>query len=222
MAHDDTPTQSLSPAIAALAQTGTQRSYKKGSVIVNEGDNGDTLLVLLNGSVRIYGTSTDHHGHSREVTYGTIDAPDYFGEMSLDGGARSASVEALTACTCSVITRQRVRQQLATNPDLAYELICKITTRARTATATVRNMALLDAYGRLVQVLQEIVEPAATEGPFKGQQKIPTRTTHAALAQRIGTSREMVSKLLRDLEKGGYVRTEGRGMWLMKKLPGRW
>ena len=217
--HDNTP---LSPAIAALADAGTWRSFKKGSIVLSEGDNGDTLIVLLSGSVRIYSTSTDHQGHSREVTYGTIDAPDYFGEMSLDGGARSASVEALTACTCSVVTRERVRQHLANSPDLAYELICKITTRARTATATVRNMALLDAYGRLVQVLQEIAEPVATDGPEKGQQKVPTRTTHAALAQRIGTSREMVSKLLRDLEKGGYMRTEGRGMWVVKKLPPRW
>lgn len=215
-------TKQLSPAITVLAQAGSQRKYKKGSIIVSEGDNGDTMLVLLTGSVRVYGTSTDSHGHSREVTFGTIEAPDYFGEMSLDGGARSASVEALTACTCSVITRQRVRQQLATCPDLAYELICKITTRARTATTTVRNMALLDAYGRLVQVLLEIAEPAAPEGPEKGQQKIPAHTTHAALAQRIGTSREMVSKLLRGLEKGGYVRTEGRGMWIAKKLPDKW
>ncbi len=212
----------LSPTIATLAEAGTQRSYKKGAIILSEGDTGDTLLVLLTGSVRVYGTD----GQGREVTYGTISAPDYFGEMSLDGGPRSASVEAISACTCSVLTQKRVRDLLATSPDLAYELICKITTRARTATQTVRNMALLDAYGRLVQVLQEIAEPAATEGDItddaKGHQKIPQRTTHAQLAQRIGTSREMVSKLLRDLEKGGYMRSEGRVMWVLKKLPERW
>ena len=208
----------LSPTIATLADAGTQRSYKKGAIILSEGDTGDTLLVLLTGSVRVYGTD----GQGREVTYGTISAPDYFGEMSLDGGPRSASVEATTACTCSVLTQTRVRALLATSPELAYELICKITTRARTATATVRSMALLDAYGRLVQVLQELAEPAIVEGELKGQQKIPQRTTHAQLAQRIGTSREMVSKLLRDLEKGGYMRSDARVMWLLKKLPERW
>jgi CRP/FNR family transcriptional regulator, cyclic AMP receptor protein len=76
----------------------------------------------------------------------------------------------------------------------------------------------LDAYGRLVQVLQEIAGPANNAG----HQKISACTTHAALAQRIGTSREMVSKLLRDLEKGAYIRTDGRVMWLLKKLPDRW
>lgn len=208
----------LSATIAALAQAGTQRSYKKGAIIVNEGDMGDTLLVLLSGSVRVYGTD----GQGREVTYGTIDGPDYFGEMSLDGGPRSASVEATSACTCSVLTQKRVRDLLTTSTDLAYELICKITARARAATHTVRNMALLDAYGRLVQVLQEIAEPAIAEGEQKGQQKIPARTTHAQLAQRIGTSREMVSRLLRDLEKGGYMRSDKRVMWVVKRLPVRW
>jgi CRP/FNR family transcriptional regulator, cyclic AMP receptor protein len=212
------PPKHLSPAIATLAKAGTQRSYKKGAIILSEGDTGDTLLVLLTGSVRVYGTD----GQGREVTYGTITAPDYFGEMSLDGGPRSASVEATSACTFSVLTQKRVRALLATSPELAYELICKITTRARTATHTVRSMALLDAYGRLVQVLQEIAEPSLQEGEQKGQQKIPARTTHAQLAQRIGTSREMVSKLLRDLEKGGYMRSDGRVMWLVKNLPVRW
>ncbi len=210
--------KTLSHSIAALAEAGTQRSYKKGAIILSEGDTGDTLHVLLSGSVRVYGTD----GQGREVTYGTITAPDYFGEMSLDGGPRSASIEATSACTCSVLTQKRVKDLLSTSPELAYELICKITTRARTATATVRSMALLDAYGRLVQVLQEIAEPAAAEGELQGQRKIPARTTHAQLAQRIGTSREMVSKLLRDLEKGGYMRTEGRVMWVVKKLPERW
>ena len=208
----------LSPTIATLADAGTPRCYKKGAIILSEGDMGDTLLVLLTGSVRVYGTD----GQGREVTYGTITAPDYFGEMSLDGGPRSASVEATSACTCSVLTQTRVKGLLATSPELAYELICKITTRARTATQTVRSMALLDAYGRLVQVLQEIAEPAALEGELRGQRKIPARTTHAALAQRIGTSREMVSKLLRDLEKGNYMRSDGRVMWVLNKLPEQW
>jgi CRP/FNR family transcriptional regulator, cyclic AMP receptor protein len=209
-----TPPKQLSPTIATLAQAGTQRSYKKGAIIVNEGDMGDTLLVLLIGSVRVYGTD----GQGREVTYGTITAPDYFGEMSLDGGPRSASVEATSACTFSVLTQKRVRALLATSPDLAYELICKITTRARTATQTVRSMALLDAYGRLAATLEALAEPPDASGA----RPIPARTTHADIAQRIGTSREMVSKILRDLEKGGYISVDKRRVTLVKKLPAKW
>jgi CRP/FNR family transcriptional regulator, cyclic AMP receptor protein len=204
----------LSPAIQALASAGTLRSYKKGAIIVSEGDSGDTLIVLLAGSVRVYGTDTQ----GREVTYATMSAPDYFGEMSLDGGARSASVEALSACECAVITRVRVHALLATTPDLALELITKITARARAATITIRNLALMDAYGRLATTLDELAHaPDAL-----GARAVPPRTTHTDLAQRIGTSREMVSRLLRDLEKGGYISVDKRSMTLVKKLPAKW
>ncbi len=204
----------LSPAIQALVQEGTQRSYRKGAIIVSEGDAGDTLFILLEGSVRTYGTDAD----SREVTYGTIPAPNYFGEMSLDGGARSASVEALEPCVCAVVTAHRVREHLARCPDLAFELITKIIARVRSATTTVRNLALLDAYGRLAATLDQLADSADTHGA----RSLPDRTTHADLAQRIGTSREMVSKLLRDLEKGGYVKVDKRSMALLKKLPAKW
>jgi CRP/FNR family transcriptional regulator, cyclic AMP receptor protein len=204
----------LSPALLALASEGTQRSYRKGAIIVSEGDVGDTLFVLLEGSVRTYGTGAD----GREVTYGTIPAQNYFGEMSLDGGTRSASVEALEPCLCAVVTAHRVREHLVQSPELASELITKIIARARSATAAVRNLALLDAYGRLAAALDTLAEPPDASGA----RPIPARTTHADLAQRIGTSREMVSKLLRDLEKGGYIKVDKRSMALVKKLPAKW
>jgi CRP/FNR family transcriptional regulator, cyclic AMP receptor protein len=204
----------LSAAMLALASQGTQRSYRKGAIIVSEGDAGDTLFVLLEGNVRTYGTGAD----GREVTYGTIPAQNYFGEMSLDGGTRSASVEALEPCLCAVVTAHRVREHLAQSPELAFELITKIIARARNATAAVRDLALLDAYGRLAAALDALAEPADASG----LRSVPPRTTHVDLAQRIGTSREMVSKLLRDLEKGGYIKVDKRSMSLVKKLPAKW
>ncbi|MBS7807333.1 cyclic nucleotide-binding domain-containing protein [Variovorax sp. PCZ-1] len=210
----DNKLKDLPPSIARLAESGVIRSYKKKSIIISEGDSGDTLLVLLEGSVRVFGQD----GNGKEVTYGHIDAPSYFGEMSLDGGPRSASIEATTACKCAVITRERVRASLATSPELATELITKIIARARAATDTVRSLALKDAYGRL----REVLEHLAIEPDENGHRKIKSGTTHASLALQIGTSREMVSKILRDLETGGYVRTEGRNMTLVKALPRHW
>src|SRR5665647_758843 len=84
----------LSPMLLPLAQRGAIRSYKKNSVIINEGDVGESLYILLQGRVKVY--ATDDSG--REITYGNIDAGDYFGEMSLDGGPRSASVITLEPC----------------------------------------------------------------------------------------------------------------------------
>jgi CRP/FNR family transcriptional regulator, cyclic AMP receptor protein len=209
------PTQpSLPPAILALLPHATERSYKKRTIILSEGDGGDTLLILLSGSVRVYGED----GSGKEVTYGQIDAPSYFGEMSLDGGPRSASIEALTPCTCALITRERVKAQLASQPDLAWELITKIIGRARAATDTVRNMALLDAYSRLRHVLLQ----SLTENDDQGWHRLVVGTTHASLAKRIGTSREMVSKIWRDLEAGQHARTEGRVLYVKQDLPARW
>jgi CRP/FNR family transcriptional regulator, cyclic AMP receptor protein len=204
----------LSPALRALAEQGSVRSYRKGAIIVSESDMGDSLYVLLSGSVRIYGADAQ----AREVTYSTIAAPDYFGEMSLDGGARSASVEALELCQCAVVAAQRVREHITQSPDLAFELITKIIGRARATTLTVRNLALLDAYGRLAATLETLAEPPDASGA----RQIPARTTHADIAQRIGSSREMVSKILRDLEKGGYISVDKRRMVLVKKLPAKW
>jgi CRP/FNR family transcriptional regulator, cyclic AMP receptor protein len=204
----------LPSAIAALIAHATQRSFRKRTIILSEGDSGDMLYLLLEGSVRVYGED----GSGKEVTYGQIDAPSYFGEMSLDGGPRSASIEALSPCTCALITRERVKAQLANQPDLAWELITKIIGRARSATQTVRSMALKDAYGRL----REQLESLAGEPDEQNHRLLQSGITHAKLAQRIGTSREMVSKILRDLEKGGYLRIDGRAIILCKVLPKRW
>jgi CRP/FNR family transcriptional regulator, cyclic AMP receptor protein len=210
-----TPKPTALPAsIAKLAEAGVQRSYKKKSIIVSEGDSGDTVFILLEGSVRVFGQDAN----GREVTYGNIDAPSYFGEMSLDGGPRSASIEASTPCQCAVVTRERVKSELLAHPELALELITKIIARARSATDTVRSMALKDAYGRLREVLEQL----ASEPDESGHRKIKTGTTHASLALQIGTSREMVSKILRDLQKGGYFAGEGRAMAILKKLPSNW
>ena len=204
----------LPPSIARLAEAGVARSYKKKSILISEGDSGDTLYILTQGSVRVYGQDPS----GKEVTYGHIEAPSYFGEMSLDGGPRSASIEALEPCQCIIITRERVKAELLIHPDLAHELLTKIISRARAATDTVRSMALKDAYGRLREVLEQL----AAEPDDQGHRKIKSGTTHASLAQRIGTSREMVSKVLRDLEDGEYLVVDGRSLVMKKKLPNSW
>ena len=206
--------QQLPPSIARLAEAGIARSYKKKSILITEGDSGDTLYILTQGSVRVYGQDPS----GKEVTYGHIEAPSYFGEMSLDGGPRSASIEALEPCQCTIVTRERVKAELQQHPELAHELLTKIISRARAATDTVRSMALKDAYGRLREVLEQL----ASEPDEQGHRKIKSGTTHASLALQIGTSREMVSKVLRDLEKGGYLRSEGKKLQVAKKLPSKW
>ena len=203
----------LHPRLRPLAQRGAVRSYKKNSVIINEGDVGESLFVLLRGRVKAY--ATDETG--REITYGNIDSGDYFGEMSLDGGPRSASVITLEPCICAVVTRSSVREHLVAQPEFAMELVTQVIRRARSATETARKMALLDVYGRVISALESEEGPGRPDAPVLLQQ-----ITHQSIASRVGASREMVSRLLKDLEKGGYIDLGVKKITLLKKLPARW
>jgi CRP/FNR family cyclic AMP-dependent transcriptional regulator len=205
----------LSPELRALAVRGSVRSYPKKAIVINEGEMGDSLFVLLRGHVKVF--SMDENG--REITYGHIQAGDYFGEMSLDGGPRSASVITLEACTCSVLTRAEVSEHLAFEPGFAINLMVQVIRRARAATEAARNMALLDVYGRLVAVLEDQDHGGALES---GGKVVLASITHQDIASRVGASREMVSRLLKDLEKGGYIEMGTKKITLLKKLPGRW
>jgi CRP/FNR family cyclic AMP-dependent transcriptional regulator len=203
----------LEPSIARLAKRGILRSYRKNTIVLNEGEPGDSLFVLLQGQVKVY--ATDENG--REITYGTIQGGDYFGEMSLDGGPRSASIMTLEPSLCALVSRTSVQQHLADEPDFAISLVWQVIRRARSATETARQMALLDVYGRVIHTLE------GEHGPASGQAPVElTQITHQQIASRVGASREMVSRLLKDLEKGGYVELGIKRITLKKKLPARW
>lgn len=203
----------LSPSVRALALRGSVRSFRKNSVIINEGELGDTLYVLLQGSVKVFATDPD----GREIIYGAIGAGDYFGEMSLDGGPRSASVMTIEPCVCAVVARAALREHLAEEPEFALNLVGQVIRRARAATESARNMALMDVYGRVVATLESFEGEGSEAAPVELRQ-----ITHQAIASRVGASREMVSRLLKDLEKGGYIRMGVKHITLLKKLPARW
>jgi len=203
----------LSPSLRALALRGTFRTYRKNTVIINEGEIGDSLFVLLQGRVKVYSTDAD----GREITYNIVEAGDYFAEMWLDGGPRSASVMTLEQSTCSVVSRNALRDHLADEPEFALELVSQVIRRARAATETARNMALLDVYGRVIATLENHHGAASPESPIT-----ITQITHQQIASRVGASREMVSRLLKDLEKGGYIELGVKRITLRKKLPARW
>ena len=203
----------LSPVLRPLALKGAIRSYRKNSVIINEGEVGDSLFVLLQGKVKVYSTDAD----GREITFNVVEQGDYFAEMWLDGGPRSASIMTLEPSVCSVVGRTALREHLAQEPDFALDLIAQVIRRARAATETARNMALLDVYGRVVVNLEGQRGAAKAGAPIE-----LTQITHQNIANRVGASREMVSRLLKDLEKGGYIELGVKRITLKKKLPTRW
>ncbi len=196
-----------------LAALGDVRRYRKGSILIQEGDVGDMLFIILSGQVKTYSVDTN----DKEITYGVFGPGEYFGEMALDGGPRSASVVTQQATTCAVVTRARLLAFIAMRPEFALELLAKVIRRLRVTTLNARNLAFIDVYGRLTQCLHALATPQAD-----GTQRIEERITHQEIASRAGCSREMVSRILKDLENGGYLRVDARRIVLVKKLPLRW
>lgn len=203
----------LPEALRRLALRGELKRYRKGVTLIHEGAQGDTLFVLLAGRVRVFGSADN----GREITYGTYGAGDYLGEIILDGGPRSASVITLEPTECALVTRQTLLQHISEHPEFAFDLLAKVIHLARAATLSTKQLAFDDVYARLASLLNTLAVPQAD-----GTRLIAERLTHQAMANRLGCSREMVSRLMKDLEGGGYLRVEARQCFLERALPMRW
>jgi CRP/FNR family cyclic AMP-dependent transcriptional regulator len=207
------PYNMLPAALRRLAVRGELRRYRKSVTLIQEGEQGDTLYIILNGKVRVFGTGES----GREITYGTYGAGEYIGEISLDGGLRSASVTTLEPTVCTLVTRHTLLQHIAEHPEFAFDLLAKVIRRVRVATLSTKQLALNDVYGRLVLLVNELAEPQAD-----GTRLIVERPTHQEMANRLGCSREMVSRLMKDLENGRYVSSSGPSLAVLRPLPARW
>ena len=196
-----------------LAACGALRRYRKGSLLIQEGDHGDTVFIVITGRIQVFCIDTN----DREISFGNFGPGEYVGEMALDGGPRSASVVTLEPSSCSVITRTTLLAFIGENPEFAITLLAKVIQRLRLATRDARNLAFVDVYGRLTTYLQEMAQAQPD-----GTRRITERLTQQAIASRVGCSREMVSRILKDLEAGGYLRTVERCLQIVRKLPQRW
>jgi CRP/FNR family cyclic AMP-dependent transcriptional regulator len=207
------PVEALPDALLGqIAKRASVRSFPRHAVIVMEGDDTDTLYVLLAGRVRAYVSAAD----GRELEVNRMGLGEYFGEVTLDGGPRSASVAALEDCRCAVVHRAELNQLLSEIPEFAQHMIRKLAHRVRVVTESMRDLALMDVYGRVARLLLDLAEAV------DGKLQIPEKLTQKDIAQRVGCSREMISRIFSDLSAGGYVRREGSTIVISKKPPARW
>ncbi len=203
----------MSASLRALARRGVQRPLRKGAQLIHEGDVGDTIYIVLHGRLRAYTVGAD----GRELTYGLYGAGEFLGEMGLDGGARSANVEAVEPTLCAMVTRPTLEAHLQEDPSFAFELLSKVIRRARSATLNMKQIALNDVYGRLKALLDAL---AAAQPD--GSRLIDPAPSHLEISQLLGCGREMVSKVLKELEKGGYVEVGRRRLRLLRPLAAKW
>ena len=203
----------LQPAtLRAIAATGVVRSFPRNTVLINEGDLGDALYVILSGRVKVF--SSNEAG--REFVIDFHEAGEYVGEMTLDGEPRSASVMTVEPTTCAVVNRTQFRDFILAHPDFAMHLIERLIHRVRVTTGNLKSLALSDVYGRLVRLLNALAKNV------DGRQVVMEKLTQQEIADRVGASRDMIGKLLKDLVAGGYLGVEERTISIRKKLPTGW
>lgn len=198
--------------LRALAERTVTRSYPKQAIIVHEGDESDSLYLILGGRVKIY--LADEHG--KELILAVKGPGQYFGEMVLDEQPRSASVMTIEPAQFAILSRADFRAFLVAHAGVALQLIQNLIRMARGLNQNVRNLAMLDVYGRVARILLEL----AVERD--GKLQIPEKLTQKDIAARVGASREMINRILRDLTAGGYVSVEDGRITINKAPPARW
>ncbi len=183
-----------------VADVSRERSYPKNSVILFEDDPGDALYVVAQGQVKVVLIGED----GREVILSVLGEGEFFGEMALiDDEPRSAHVIAMEDSSLLVLRREDFQEILRQQPSIALALLRELTRRLRRVDDKVGSLVLLDVNGRVARLLLELADEA-------GSDRIARRLTHHTIAQMIGSSRETVSRTMRELADKGYIEVSRR------------
>jgi CRP/FNR family cyclic AMP-dependent transcriptional regulator len=195
-----------------FAQHAVPRTFPKNTIVVTEGDRTDSLYIIVSGKVKIY--VSDEKG--KEIVLSEAGSGEYFGEMVLDEGPRSATVMTLEPTQFLVVPQDDFMDFVVHSPEFALHLILKLIKRVRALTHEVKSLALMDVYGRVARMLLEL----AVERD--GVLAVENKPTQQEMASRVAASREMVSRILTDLTTGGYIKVERDRIVIAKTLPPAW
>ena len=207
------PLFSMLTAVQAETVAGAliKRRYKRGEAIVEQGKQSNALAIILTGRARV--VSTDARG--REVILATMHPGDYIGEMSLiDNEPHSATVRTEVQTDVLVVGRPEFARCLPDNSSMAYAIMRGLVQRLRQADRKIESLALMDVYGRVARALLESALPDR-----EGKAVIREKVSRQDLAKMVGASREMVSRVMKDLEERGFIETRDDGsMWVKDRL----
>lgn len=189
------------------------KTFAKNTIVINEGDESDSLYIIHTGSVKVFLSDED----GKEIILNTQGPREYFGELALiDDAPRSASIMTMEECKVSIILKRDFQSYLEKNPEVCYRLVRGLTKRLRRLTDNVKSLALMDVYGRVARTLIELSED------LDGKKVVQQKLTQRDIANMVGASREMVSRILRDLSTGGYITVEKKHITINERLPSAW
>ena len=199
--------------LARLSSKAVIHSYPKNTIVINQGDISNSLHIVVSGSVRVFLGNED----GKEIILNTHGPGESFGEMALlDAGPRSASVITTEASKLAIISKADFEAFLQEHPQTMMKVLQQAFACLRALTDTVSSLALLDVYGRVARLLLQSAEDE------KGVKIVKQAMTQQDIANHIGSSREMVSRILKDLKAGGYIEMQGKQIILRQTLPRAW
>lgn len=198
--------------LEAIAHQAVRKRFRRNTIIIEHGDDANTLYFLVNGRVKIFAVADN----GKEIVFGEKGPGSYVGELGLlADGKRSASVQTLEDSEFLVLTKDWFNRIISEHPQIALIMLRDLARRACDLSNDLSAIALLDVYGRIVKLFES---SAVEEDGFL----ITGRLTHQDIADRVGSSREMVSKILKDLRVGGYIAVEKKRVVLLRPLPASW
>jgi CRP/FNR family cyclic AMP-dependent transcriptional regulator len=196
--------------LGRLEGIAVKRVYPKNTILISKGDVSDHLFVVIRGKLKVM--LPDESG--KEIVLSLLGEGDYFGEIALiDGEPRTATIVSTEASEVLTIARADFQRILRSSPELMFDLLTVLARKVRIATEKLESLAFDDVYGRLVKLLMQLAKPQ------DGRWIVQERLTHQAIADMIGSSREMVSRILKALETGGYISTDKKRIIIERKLP---
>ncbi|WP_035051836.1 Crp/Fnr family transcriptional regulator [Andreprevotia chitinilytica] len=195
-----------------VLEAAIKRQLPKGAFLFREGDPGEAMYLLVEGRTRSF--ASDNQG--KEFVFLIGEAGDVFGELSLvDDEPRGWSVQVDEDSTFLMFNKADFRTALDAYPQLKDKLILNLARIVRKLSATVKNLALLDVYGRVRALFESIAVD------YEDHWMIAESLTQQAIADRVGSSREMIARILKELVFGGYIKLENKQIIILQKLPER-
>jgi len=191
--------------LKVLARMMVRTSFSRNATIIGAGDPTDSLYIVINGRLKVL--MSDEQG--REVILSLLGPGEFFGEMGLlDDSPRSASVVTQEPCDLLSISKTDFKRSLMENFELSLMVMRGLVKRLREADRKIGSLALMDVYGRVARLLLEMAED------IEGEKVIVKKLSKQDIAKMIGASREMVSRVMKDLQLGGYIEVRGRSVVL--------
>jgi len=198
--------------IEMVASQTVTRQFPKNTVIVSQGDDTDSIYVIVQGKVDVF----LHNDKGKEIIINTLGLCESFGELAPLGGIpRQASIITTEDSVFGIISRQIFMDTLLVKPAIAMRIIDLLITRIQDLTEEVSSLALEDVYNRVVRVLYKHADEV-------GEKLVTEKLTQQDIARRVGATREMVHRILKELKTGGYISIEGKHITIEKKLPPGW